>query len=52
MLVTQERVGTKKDDFNNLGKNEPRKDRLMFLRGFSLMSDQPVVCDGMPGLKM
>jgi signal peptidase I len=42
MLVTQERVSTKKDHLNNFEKSEPRKDRLMFLRGFSLMSDQPV----------
>jgi len=45
MLMTQERKCTKEDHLNNLAKYEPRKDRAMFLRGFSLMSDQPVAND-------
>jgi len=42
MLMTQERKSTKEDQLNNLAKYEPRKDRATFLRGFSLLSDQPV----------
>ena len=38
----QERKSTNEDHLNNLAKYEPRKDRATFLRGFSLMSDQPV----------
>jgi hypothetical protein len=42
MLAMQERKSTNEDHLNNLAKYEPRKDRATFLRGFSLMSDQPV----------
>jgi len=43
--MTQERKSTKEDQPNNLAKYEPRKDRATFLRGFSLLSDQPVAND-------